>query len=107
MMRSCNINCPGISAVSASNTAKMMNRLETVMEGMTKLVDRAGVAERVDQGVGSSPFTRWLHNCTTCIKLLECPLPAQKIYYVGKLPTFLPGLAKKVGAQTAPRPLVV
>ena len=47
--------------MSASNTAKMMNRLETVMEGMTKLVDRAGVAERVDQGVGSSPFTRWLH----------------------------------------------
>ena len=68
--------------MSASNTAKLMNRLETVMEGMTKLVDRAGVAERVDKGVGNSPFTRWLHNLyTTCIKLLECALPAQKKYY--------------------------
>ena len=54
------MNCSGISAVSASNTARIMNRLEAAMEGLTKMVDRADVAERVDQGVGSSPFTRWL-----------------------------------------------
>ena len=46
--------------MSASNAAKIMKRLEAAMEGMTRLVDRADVAERVDQGVGSSPFTRWL-----------------------------------------------
>ena len=46
--------------MSASNAAKIMKRLEAAMEGMTKMVDRADVAERVDQGVGSSPFTRWL-----------------------------------------------
>ena len=33
-----------------------MSRLDTLI----KMVDRAGVAERVDQGVGNSPFTRWL-----------------------------------------------
>ena len=53
------MNCPGISAVSASNRAKLMSRLDAMMEGMTKMVDRADVAERVDQGVGNSPFTRW------------------------------------------------
>ena len=53
---SCNIilHCSGISAASASNRA----RLDSLVEGMSGLVDRADVAERVDQGVGSSPFTR-------------------------------------------------
>ena len=41
-----------------------MSRLDTLMEGMTKMVDRAGVAKRVDQGVGNSPFTRWLFLCS-------------------------------------------
>ena len=50
------MNCSGISA----NRAKLMSRLDALMEGMTKMVDRADVAERVDQGVGNSPFTRWL-----------------------------------------------
>ena len=54
------MNCSGISAVSASNRAKLMSRLDSLVEGMTKVVDRADVAERVDQGVGNSPFTRWL-----------------------------------------------
>ena len=40
--------------MSASNRA----RLDSLVEGMSGLVDRADVAERVDQGVGSSPFTR-------------------------------------------------
>ena len=42
--------------MSASNRA----RLDSLVEGMSGLVDRADVAERVDQGVGSSPFTRWI-----------------------------------------------
>ena len=52
------MKCSGISAVSASNTAKIMSRVEAALERVTKMADRAGVAERVDQGVGSSPFTR-------------------------------------------------
>ena len=38
-----------------------MSRLGSFIEG----VDRADVAERVDQGIGSSPFTRWLKSKLT------------------------------------------
>ena len=38
-----------------------MSRLGSFIEG----VDRADVAEKVDQGIGSSPFTRWLKSKLT------------------------------------------
>ena len=51
--------CPGISA----NRVDLMSRLGSFIEG----VDRADVAERVDQGIVSSPFTRWLKSKLTIV----------------------------------------
>lgn len=43
-----------------------MSRLGSFIEG----VDRADVAERVDQGIGSSPFTRWLKSKLIILTLI-------------------------------------